>query len=196
MVSGSDPQISVPFRGGADRLFFPAAVCAGVAAVLSGGDRQGPGQSHTQHTRCARRRLDRHRGFRDGPRNIEDLPVLPCDEQDRCRTGGPLVSAPDRTAHCLFSGSPGRRFGCAGPRAREHPQLPDRLGPDGRDRPVLHRRLHRGDVRLLADPDLDRARDPSRSMSASPPARRRCSVSGWTPNSSAGPRTRRFWSRA
>ena len=43
LVSGRDPQVSPSPERGAGRVVLPAAVRAGLAAVLSGGDRQGAG---------------------------------------------------------------------------------------------------------------------------------------------------------
>ena len=48
-----------------------------------------------------------------------------------------------RAAARLFRGAAGRRFGRAGARAREHPQLPHRFGAHARRRSSLHGRLPR-----------------------------------------------------
>src|SRR3954451_2115960 len=57
-----------------------------------------------------------------------------------------------------FEARRGRRLRGAGARAREHPQLPDQLGPDARNRSRLHLRVAGRDVLLFAVPQLDRGR--------------------------------------
>ena len=55
LVSGRDPQIPAPARRGAAGLVLPAAVRAGLAAVLPGRHRQGAGASLAEHARRAGR---------------------------------------------------------------------------------------------------------------------------------------------
>ena len=125
-----------------------------------------------------------------------DLCVLAHHQPDRRRAWRPAVPPSAGPADRLLPVAPGRRFGGARARAGEHPQLPDRLGADAGDRPVLHRGLHRGDVSLLAAADLDRAglnpvlrADLGRGDADVPRA-------AATRSSSAAPRTRPSWSRA
>ena len=107
------------------------------------------------------------RRVRDRARHPAHLPVRAHHQPHRRRARRAAVPPPDGAADRLFPGPPRRRFGGARARAREHPQVPHQLGADPGHRPVLHLRLPRGDVLLLAAADADRARRLSRSTSAS-----------------------------
>ncbi len=133
---------------------------------------------------------------RGDPRHPAHLSVRAHHQPHRRRARRAAVPPSAGAADRLFPGAARRRFGRARARAGEHPQFPHQLGADAGHRPVLHLRVPGGDVLLLAAADLHRARRLSRSTSASPPARRRCSARGSTRNSRAAPRTRPSWSRA
>ena len=196
LVPGRDPQISPSPRRGAGRVVLPAALRAGLAAVLPGRHRQGAGTPVLEHARRAGDRPPRDLDVRDRSRHPADLSVRAHHQPHRRRARRAPVPPPAGAADGLFPGAARRRFGGAGARAGEHPQFPHQLGADPGHRPVLHLRLPGGDVLLLAAADLDRDRLVSvlhRDLSG---RRRRCSAGGWTRNSDAAPRTRRSWSRA
>ena len=68
LVSRRHPQIPPSARRGAGRLVLPAAVRAGLAAVLPGRHRQGAGASQHEHARRA--------GHRAGRRSRSSRPIL------------------------------------------------------------------------------------------------------------------------
>ena len=196
LVPRRDPEIPAPARRGAGRLLLPAAVRAGLAAVLPGGDRQGAGASLALHARRAGDRPGRDLAVRDRARHPAHLPVLAHHQPHRRRARRAAVPPSAGAADGLFPGAPRRRFRGARARAGEHPQFPHQLGADAGDRPVLHLRVPRRDVRLFAAADLHRARlvpvlyrDLGRGDAAVPPH-------GSTRNSGAARRTRPSWSKA
>ncbi len=158
LVPGGDPQIPLFAERGPARLVLPAAARPGLAAVLPGGDRQGAGAPLARHARCAGARAIDDVGIRDGAGNSPHPSVLAHHQPHRRRARRAPVSPSAGAADGLFPGAARRRFDRAGPRTGEHPQFPHQLGPDARDRSVLHDRLPGRDVLLLAAVDLDRAR--------------------------------------
>ena len=79
----------------------------------------------------------------------------------RRRTRPAAVRPSPAAADELFRDAPGRTDGRPGARARDDPRLPDRAGAVFGDRPRLHLRLLRGDVRLFDEPHPDRADRPA-----------------------------------
>ena len=91
LVSGRDPQISPAAGRSAGRLVLPAALCAGVAAVLPGRHRQGARASQHEHARRAGDRPGRDRPLRDDSRHPAHLSVLAHDQSHRRRAGRQAV---------------------------------------------------------------------------------------------------------
>ena len=138
--------------------FFLQLFAPGLAAVLSGGHRQGAGAPGVEHARRAGHRSAGDLDFRDRSGHPADLSVRAHHQPHRRRTRRAPVPPSAGSADGLFPGAAGRRFGGAGARIGEHPQFSHQLGPDARDRPVLHLRVPGGHVLLLAAADLDRDR--------------------------------------
>ena len=180
LVSGRDPQIPASPQRGTGCVVLSAGVCAGLAAVLPGGDRQGAGASLAEHARRAGHRPGGDLAVRDHFGHPADLSVLAHHQPHRRRTRRAAVPPFARAADGLFPGAPRRRFRGARARAGEHPQFPHQLGADAGHRPAVHVRIPGGDVRLFAAPDMDRAglvpllhRDLGRCDAAVPAAARR-----------------------
>ena len=131
LVPGRDPQVSPAAGRGAGRVVLPAAVRPDLAAVLPGGHRQGAGAPLAQHPRRAGHRPSGDLGVRDRFGHPAHLSVLPHHQPHRRRARRPPVPSPAGPADGLLPGAAGRRFGGAGARAGEHPQLssPARRSP-------------------------------------------------------------------
>ena len=146
LVSRRDPQISPSPERGAGRFILPAAVCAGLAAVLPGGDRQGAGAPLPEHARRAGDRPGGDLDVRDRSGNSADLSVRAHHQPHRRRARRAPVPPSAGVADGLFPGAARRRFRGAGARAGEHPQFSHQLGADPRHRPALHLRVPGRDV--------------------------------------------------
>ena len=127
LVSGSDPQVQVPPERGADRLLLPAAVRPGLAAVLSGGHRQGAGPSGANDPRRADDRPTGDLAVRDGSEHPAHLPLRAHHQPHRRRARRAPVPPPAGLADGLLPGASGRRFGGAGAGIGEYPQFSHQL---------------------------------------------------------------------
>ena len=155
---GSDPQISASSRRGADRVVLSAAIRPGLAAILSGGHRQGVGTPGAEYPRRAGHRSAGDLDFRDRSEHPADLSVRAHNQSNRRRTRRSPIPPSAGFADGLLPGAARRRFGGTGARTGEYPQFSHQLRPDPRDRPVVHLRVPGGHVLLLAAADVDRDR--------------------------------------
>jgi hypothetical protein len=117
LVPGRHSQVPPAIGRGTFGVLLSATVRAGLAAVLSGGHRQGSGPPQHRHARRAGDRAARDRAVRDRARHPADLSVFARHQPDRRRARRPVVPTFAGVADRLFSGPPRRRFGGAGARA-------------------------------------------------------------------------------
>ena len=170
LVHRRDRQIPPAARRGAGRLVLPAALCAGLAAVLPGRDRQGAGASlAVARSTCWSSASSSISLFETVLGILRTYLFAHTTNRIDVELGARLFRHLLALPMAYFQA---RRVGDSVARVRELENIRNFLTSSAltlRDRPVLHLGLPGGDVRLFAAADLHRARHRSRSTSRSRP---------------------------